>query len=302
VEAPSIAVETRPKSVAWQSRLWKLYRKSRVRRSAGGGPEGPIASILLVTYNRLGMLKECVSSILANTSDADYELIVWDNASTDGTGEYLDAIASSHPQMRLIHNGDNIGMNAYAACVRLARGEYLLTMDDDVLEVPSGWLTEMMRAFNAVPRAGYLATNVVQDETTNGAKPTQDRYRALDYGDGVVIERGPTGGWCTMTSKTVVKRIGNFLERPGRVFYLIDGDFGGRCVRRLYSVGIVRNVRIYHAASLTKNKEYGYLELCRQKYAEDPEFKSHLAATIAAMDDPGAKVPEPSPPSSDGDV
>jgi GT2 family glycosyltransferase len=230
------------------------------------------------------MLKECVSSILANTSAGDYELIAWDNASTDGTGEYLDAIASSSPQVRVVHHAENIGINGIAACVRLAHGEYLVAIDDDVVEVPSGWLSEMIRAFEIVPRAGYLATNVVQDETTNGARPIGGRYRTLDYGDGVVVEHGATGGWCTITSREVVSRIGNFLEMPGRTFFLADGDFARRCKLHLYRVGVLRDVRVYHAAGVAKNKEYGYLKLCQQKYSEAPEYETMLAATLAALD------------------
>lgn len=287
MQAPSTDGEPRLASRARQSRLWKRYRRWRKRYSIRTGSEAPIASILLVTYNRLGMLKECIWSILANTDDMDWELIVWDNASTDGTGAYLDTTLGSHPRVRLIHSKENIGMNAYAACVRLARGEYLLCIDDDVVDVPPGWLAQIIRSFDAVPRAGYLAANVVQDDSTNGAKPGPEYYRAVDYGDGVVIEHGPTGGWCTLTSRSVIKRIGNFLERPDRVFYLIDGDFAGRCIRRMYRVGLVRNVRVYHAAGVAKNKEYGYLELCRQKYAEAPEFDRHLAATLAAIEGSG---------------
>ena len=287
MQVPTTDAERRLESRALQSRLWKWYRRWRARHSAGADPEAPIASILLVTYNRLGMLKECISSILTNTGGMDWELIVWDNASTDGTGEYLDATIAAHPRARLIHSKENIGMNAYAACVRLARGEYLLCIDDDVVEVPQGWLTQMIQAFDAVPRAGYLAANVVQDSSTNGAKPTPDFYRPVDYGDGVVIEHGPTGGWCTLTSRSVIRRIGNFLERPDRVFYLIDGDFAGRCIRHARRVGVVRNVSVYHAAGVAKNREYGYLELCRQKYAEAPEFAKHLAATLAAIEESG---------------
>jgi GT2 family glycosyltransferase len=230
------------------------------------------------------MLKRCVASVLVNTLEVSYELIAWDNASTDGTGEYLDAIAASHPHVRVIHHSDNIGVNAVAACARLARGEYLLEIDDDVIEVPPGWLAEMIRVFEAVPRAGYLAANVVRDEFTNGAKPPQDNYRTLDYGDGVIVERGPTGGWCTLTSKTVIKRIGNFLEMPGRIFFAEDGDFARRCRRRLYRVGIVRDVTVYHATGVAKNLEYGCLEVCRRKYSDDPQYHDLLAATIVAMD------------------
>jgi len=284
-QAPSPHERAVPRSLAWQSRLWKQYRRWRKADAGADTERRPRASILLVTYDRLRMLEECVASVLANTGDVEYELIAWDNASSDGTADYLDAIAASHPQVRVFHHAENIGLNAVAASVRLSRGEYVLAIDDDVVRVPPGWLSEMIRAFEAVPRAGYLAANVVQDGFTNGSKPTADHYRARDYGDDVVVEHGPTGGWCTMTSRAVLKRIGNFREVPGRVFFLIDGDFAQRCARRLYRVGIVRNVKVYHAAGLALNKEYGYLELCRQKYAEDPEFEAFLAATVATIDD-----------------
>jgi GT2 family glycosyltransferase len=191
-----------------------------------------------------------------------------------------------HPHVQVVHHAQNIGVNGLAACVRLARGKYLLEMDDDVVEVPPGWLAEMIRAFEAVPRAGYLAANVVQDETTNGAKPPPDHYRALDYGDDVIVEHGPTGGWCTLTSKEVVERVGNFLEIPGRVFFSEDGDFASRCIKHRYRVGVVRGVRVYHATGVAKNLEYGCLEVCRQKYSDSPEYETLLAATLAAMENP----------------
>ena len=278
-------VEAEQKSAVWQSRLWKWYRGLTRMRAARSTPSIPEASVLLITYDRLGMLRECVSSVLANTSDVEYELIVWDNASTDGTAEYLDAVASSNPRVQVVHSDENVGLNGVAACVRLARGNYLVEMDDDVVAVPAGWLAEMIRAFDSVPRAGFLAANVVQDETTNGAKPPQDQYRISDYGDGVVIEHGPTGGWCTITSKEVVARIGNFLEVPGRVFFGEDGDFARRCRRRRYRIGIVRDVRVYHATGIAKNLEYGYAEICRRKYADGPEYETHLAAILSAMGD-----------------
>lgn len=289
--ASAAVEEAAPQSAVWKGRLWRSYRRLRPGSGTDKMSRAPAASILLVTYNRLAMLRECISSVLANTGVVDYELLVWDNASTDGTGEYLDIIASSHPQVRVVHHSENIGLNGVAACVRLARGHYLVEMDDDVVEVPSGWLAGMIRAFDAVPRAGYLAANVVQDETTTGAKPAQDRYLVLDYGRGVVIEHGPTGGWCTMTSKAVVKRIGNFVEMPGRIFFSEDGDFSQRCVAHRYRIGIVRHVRVYHAAGVKKNLEYGCGEVCRLKYSDGPEYERHLRATLAALDEMG-KVTE----------
>jgi GT2 family glycosyltransferase len=279
----SAAADPAPKCLAWRSRLWKWSRP--LRRRGHRHPPGPRASLVLVTHNRLRMLEECMSSILTQTRNVDYELIAWDNASTDGTAEFLDAIAIERPNIRVHHHHANIGVNGIAACVRLARGEYVVAIDDDVVEVPWGWLNEMIRAFEAVPRAGYMAANVIQDESTNGAKPEAHLYRSFDYGDGVVIEYGPTGGWCTITSRTIIRRVGNFIEMPDRTFFLADGDFAQRCVRRGYRVGIVREVRVYHASGVAKSKEYGYLDLCQRKYSEDPEYEACLAATLQAMNE-----------------
>ncbi len=243
----------------------------------------PEASILVVTYNRLKMLRKCLESILANTDDVSYELIVWNNASDDGTKEYLDEMASKYPQIRPVHSKENIGVNAVAETVKLAKGFYLIEMDDDVLEVPKGWLREMIRAFNKVPRAGYLAANVVQDENTDGAKPPIHFYRIVDYGDGVVIEHGPTGGWCTITSREVIEKIGNFLQMPGRIFFAEDGDFVNRCMKNSYYVGIIRNVKVYHATGVKMNKKFGYLDICKLKYSDDPAYKPWLEATLKEM-------------------
>jgi GT2 family glycosyltransferase len=246
---------------------------------------GVTASVVLVTWNRLRMLEPCVRGLMANAGDVDYELIVWDNASDDGTAEFLDALAGEDPRVRVVHSVENVGLNGVAAGVSLARGDYIVELDDDVLEFPEEWLSRMIAAFDAVPRAGYLAANVVQDGITNGAKPPADAYRARTYRGGVVIEHGPTGGWCAITSRAVVERIGNFIQMPGRVFFFEDGEFATRCRRRLYRVGIVRDVLVYHACGVTANAAFDYLEQCRTKYADDAAFRPMLDDTLAAMED-----------------
>lgn len=247
----------------------------------------PLASVVLITHDRLGMLSLCVESVLANTHGVDYELIVWDNASSDGTGAYLDAISERHPRIRVVHSTENVGLNAVAAAVRLARGSYIVEMDDDVLIVPDGWLAEMIRCFDAVPKAGYLASNVVQNDLTNGAKPPSEQYFTADLGDGVVIEVGPTGGWCSITSRGVIDHIGNFVEMDGRVFFSEDGDFATRCLLRGYRIGIIRSVRVFHACGPLANEVFGCLDVCKRKYADHPEYASLLRAVLANQMDAG---------------
>ena len=238
----------------------------------------PKVSLVVITYNRLQMLKECMRSLLEKTRGDEFEIIVWDNASTDGTAEYLDELSAAHPYLRVVHSPKNVGLNGVARSVKLARGYYIVELDDDVIDFPDGWLPDMLAAFNTVPRAGYLAANVVQDEITNGNKPVgSEHYRAVDH-DGVVVEyqvsvESCTGGWCTMTSLEVLSRVGNFPQRRGRVFFSEDGDYGRRCRKAGFAVGILRDLVVYHACGPAANDRYGCLDVCRDKYSDGPEYR-----------------------------
>jgi GT2 family glycosyltransferase len=237
----------------------------------------PTVSIVLITYNRVRMLRECLTNLLEKTRGDDFEIIVWDNGSTDGSKEYLDELAAAHSYLRVIHSPNNVGLNGVARSVIVARGYYIVEMDDDVVRFPDNWLPDMLHAFRSVPRAGYLAANVVQDEITNGNKPGPENYTAVDY-DGIVVEHQATiaactGGWCTMTSLEVLNQVGNFPQRPRRVFFSEDGDYGRRCRAAGLTVGILRDIVVYHACGPAANDLYGYLDVCRDKYSDGPEYR-----------------------------
>src|SRR4051794_21456111 len=57
----------------------------------------PRASVVVVTYNNLAFTKLCVASLFGNTTDPSFELVVVDNASTDGTANYLWELAAANP-------------------------------------------------------------------------------------------------------------------------------------------------------------------------------------------------------------
>jgi hypothetical protein len=75
-----------------------------------------------------------------------------------------------------------------------------------------------------------------------------------------------------MTSRAVIDKIGSFIEQPDRVYFLEDGEFGGRCASAFLRVGIVRDVTFYHACGPAANVEFGYGDVCEAKYSEDPAY------------------------------
>jgi GT2 family glycosyltransferase len=261
------------RSVAlWHRHVNPGFARRLKRYDPGTMPE---VSVLLITWNRLRMLREGLGSLLETTHGDNYEIIVWDNGSDDGTKEYLDEIAAAHPEVRVVHHPENVGLNAVALSVGLARGYYIVELDDDVLRFPDDWLAKMLYAFKKVPRIGYMAANVVQDEFTRGEKGLPEAYTVVDY-DGVVLEHGDTWGWCSMTSLEVLNRVGNFPRRRGRLNFTEDLDYVRRCLRAGYIRGILQEVVVYHASGAVKNDQYGYLDQCLRKYEETPEAPGKL--------------------------
>ena len=113
---------------------------------AKGIAEGRVdASVVVVTYNNLSLTKLCVASIFANTAGEAYELIVVDNASTDGTPDYLRTLAATNQHVRVILNNDNRGFApANNQGLKHAAGNVLVLLNNDTI-VPPGWLTRLSR-------------------------------------------------------------------------------------------------------------------------------------------------------------
>jgi hypothetical protein len=88
----------------------------------------PKVSVVLPTYNHLGYLPAAVASALDQTS-MDFELIVVNDGSTDGTRAWLDGLR--HPNVRVVHQENRGFVGAVNAGIAQARGEYLSWMSAD---------------------------------------------------------------------------------------------------------------------------------------------------------------------------
>jgi GT2 family glycosyltransferase len=118
----------------------------------GAGSQADCAlSIIVVSWNTRAMTLECLDSIIAETRDTPYELIVIDNASSDGSA---DAIAAAHPQARLLRSDENLGFaRANNVAAREARGARLLLLNPDTV-VLRGAIDRLVRFAQARPEAG----------------------------------------------------------------------------------------------------------------------------------------------------
>lgn len=119
----------------------------------------PKVTIAIPTFNRVDFLRQALDSALAQTYP-NIEVVVSDNASTDGTEQLLSGYSDN--RLKSIRQASNIGMMGnWDACLASASGEYfLLLSDDDVLErsaiaeLISGFCTK--KSINTDASAGYL--------------------------------------------------------------------------------------------------------------------------------------------------
>lgn len=95
----------------------------------------PLISFCLPTYNRLEWLAESVMSILSQSYD-NYEVIIIDDGSTDGSWEFLNEWLGDNKKVRLYRNDHNMGAgpSRHKAC-ELAQGEIVLVCDSDDINV-----------------------------------------------------------------------------------------------------------------------------------------------------------------------
>jgi len=124
----------------------------------------PLVSIVIVTYNSLAFNRLCLESVFNDTDYPNYEIIVVDNASTDGTPEYLKGL--QHPRLRVLLNEENRGFSAANnQGLALANGEYFCLLNNDTI-VSGSWLSTLVGHLRAHPGLGLVGpvTNAIGNE------------------------------------------------------------------------------------------------------------------------------------------
>jgi GT2 family glycosyltransferase len=216
----------------------------------------PLASLIIVTYNSVGLLPACLEA-LAETKDVSYEVIVVDNASQDGTAAL---VAERYPRVRLLANCENIGFGR--ACnqgARAARGGLLVFLNPDVIVTP-GWLATLARRTVEYPDAAIICpTTLYPDEPPRPWSAPVEETAAVP---GCAMAM-PRAAW---------EALGGFDERI--FLYWEDTELCWRAWLLGWRVLADLEVYIYHErggstggrrwdAELTKNSLYTYLKLMR---------------------------------------
>jgi GT2 family glycosyltransferase len=95
----------------------------------------PRASVVVPTFQERGHIRDCLTSLLAQ-DEADFEVLVVDGRSTDGTRDILESIAEHDPRVVLVDNPERSAGAALNRGLEVARGAYLVRADAHALYAP----------------------------------------------------------------------------------------------------------------------------------------------------------------------
>ena len=166
--------------VAHESSLGYKPRASRTPENQAD----PLVTIAIPTFNRASWLEKCVDAALSQTYHS-LEVLVSDNASTDGTAEVLHVL--NDPRLRVIRQQRNLGLVAnWNSALYLARGSYIIVVSDDDIVEPT-YVEQCVRLISREPRlpivvgqanVRFLPENVVKPaplpDLTTGIWPGTD--------------------------------------------------------------------------------------------------------------------------------
>jgi GT2 family glycosyltransferase len=116
----------------------------------------PVVSVIIISYNRIDKLRETLGE-LQKQYYQDFEVIVVDNNSHDGSPQLIE---EQFTEVKLIKLPHNIGIAARNRGIEISRGEFIVLMDDDAV-LKKDWIENAVRHFHQEPSLGILASKVL---------------------------------------------------------------------------------------------------------------------------------------------
>ncbi len=220
----------------------------------------PSVSIIVVNFNGKKLLKPCLKSLLT-TNYPNFEIIVVDNASTDGSVESIKKLFGSCPYVKIVENRENLGhAEGCNIGARVAKGRYLVFLDSDTELKAEDWLWELVKVMESDESIGLAQAKVVL---------AKDKRR-LDY---VCTAIDALGTWaatyglkedelkenfevlaassgCCIVRRDVFNEVGGF--DPDYFIYDDDTDLSLRSRLLGYKILLVPSAVIVHRGSVLR--------------------------------------------------
>ena len=194
-------------------------------------------SIIILNWNGKEVLKGCLDSIKNHTTYPNYEIIIVDQGSKDGSVEMLE---KEFPYVKLIKNEYNLGIpKATNQAMKIAHGEYFALLGNDTI-VTLGWLENMVKLTESDKRIASVGSTLIS--------PTQLKSRDYRLTNGY-RERSNVPSISMLMRKKVVDRIGYYDEENFSPYGGDETDWNYRARNIGYKVVEARNSIVAHVGS-----------------------------------------------------
>jgi len=242
-----------------------IYFKKTIKPQTLSNINYMVLSIIIVSWNVCDYLVDCIESILKNCRRLQYEIIVVDNAGTDGT---VDFIKEKYPHIALISNTKNMGF-AYAnnQGIRRAKGKYLLFLNPDTIIKPDA-VEKMLTFLEQNKGVGAVGPRLLNKDLTiqhsvrtfptfRGAlyrhtilryfglfKNHHETWRMKDFRSDRLTDVDLLMGAAILAEKDLVLKMGGFDERF--FMYYEEADFCYRIKKAGYRIVFFPDASIIH--------------------------------------------------------
>lgn len=254
-------------------------------------------SIIIVNWNTRDLLSDCLSSIYEDALDVDFEVIVVDNASADGSQKM---IQNQYLEVNLISNSNNLGFaKANNQALRIYSGEYALLLNPDTIVKP-GAIEELVKFLDDFPEAGAAGARLLNPDgslqRSAFPKPTLFReFWRLFHLDGLMyLANYPMNRWslnqarevdilkgaCLLIRRKALNELG--LLDEGYFMYSEEYDFCTRLTQSGWHLYWIPNAEVIHfgGQSTQQVAEEMFLRLYEGKIMYFRKHQSNLSGVV----------------------
>lgn len=235
--------------------------------------------IIIVVHNSLNTFKKCIESILRNTKN-NYSLTIIENNCNEECKSYIKSLKN----VKVIKNNKNLGFGyCNNKAIRESKSNYICFLNSDTIVTPN-WLTNLIKNLEQ-ENIGFVGpvSNSVSSEfqlinyTYSGDYDSVQNINSFSEKNFILNKEKRTEtnrliGFCLLTKKSVLEKIGVFDERFE--FNFEDDDLCLRAIEKGFKLYSILDVFIFHYGSTTfkqlseKNKTNEYLEKSRSLFQE----------------------------------
>lgn len=252
--------------------------------------------IVICNFNKVDYLKNCLETLYkSNFENLTYDVIVVDNASTDGSSKF---VKDNYPQIIILQNEINSGgSGGFDRGIRYTiqkEYSYVVLLDNDIL-LEENTLLNLFKYIKINPKVGVVGSKICTMDNKDILQelggfidfenkfsfynPLKSHKDDSSLPDVVVCDYVPA--CCMLTTNEVLKKVGSF--NIDHFIYWDDMDWCTRVKRAGYEIHAINNSRVFHKMGLpnhTNTFSIYYLERNKimffLKYIEDDKFENFV--------------------------